>query len=147
MRLAEDRRQHGVEMHELLVVWLAPLPSFGVSEEPAIDTIVEGSEDPVEALLDSDEIAAVARGLIQLEQQREQPRLGVFVAGPEPAVDRVQVLDDEAQHALAELLIRTRGHRCRVRGGDQPGIRRQGWRRSNLLHDTQKVVLLEHAGK
>ena len=78
-------------------MWLPPLASFGEAEEPAVNAIVEGSEDSIEALLDRHQIATVPRGLMQLEQIREQTRLRVFVPGSEPAVDRVQVLGDEAQ--------------------------------------------------
>src|SRR6266850_8359376 len=116
-------------MQELLVVWLPPLASFGQAEKPAIDTIVESSEDSLEALLDRDEIATVARGLMQLEQIREQTRLRVLVPRPEPAVDRIQVLSDEAQQFLAEPLIRIPRHRGRARRGARPGLCRRGWQR------------------
>jgi hypothetical protein len=76
-------------MQELFVVWLAPLPSFGETKKPAIHTVIEGPEDPVEALLDGEEIAAIPRGPMQLEKIREQPRLRIFVAGAEPAINRV----------------------------------------------------------
>src|SRR6266850_4741211 len=114
-------------MQELLVVWLPPLASFGQAEKPAIDTIVESSEDSIEALLDRHEVATVARGLIQLEQIREQTRLRVFVPRPEPAVDRIQVLGDEAQQFVAEPLIRLPRHRSRTRRGARPSVSRWGW--------------------
>src|SRR4030095_1156737 len=62
--LAEHGRQGRIEMQELFVVWLAPLPSFGETKKPAIHTVIEGPEDPVEALLDGEEIAAIPRGPI-----------------------------------------------------------------------------------
>ena len=145
VRLAQDGRQRGVEVQQLLVVRLAPLASFRISEETPVHTVVEGPENPGEALLDGDEIAVVPRGLVQLEQVRQQPRLGMLVSGPEPAVDRVQVLGDEAHHSFAEPPIRLQGHRRRVRGGDRTRVRRQGWRRDDAPHDAQEVLFLEHA--
>ena len=62
--LAQHGRQCCVEMHQLLVMRLAPLPPFGETKEAAIDRVIEGSEDPVESLLDGDEVATIPSGLV-----------------------------------------------------------------------------------
>src|SRR4030095_13981541 len=105
-------------MQQFLVVRLPPVASYGVPEESTIHAIVEGPEDPIQALLDGDEITAGSGCLMQLKHVPEPTSLRVFVPSAESTVGRIQLLGDEAQHSRAKPRVCIASDRCRDRRGD-----------------------------